>query len=122
MRYRFGVPQHTIIAHYTAMQMIGPIVGSQLIAFTINTELSLGDAVTKTTNECTKKHPVLLIVGQFIKPKGHVGEFSLGIGYFQRHYGAAIIHNAGLNTGTAAEGIDTDLLTRRQLSKGFLLN
>src|SRR5690554_6061597 len=62
MRYRFGSPQHTIITLYAPMQMIGAIVGSQLISFTINTELPFGDAVAKATNECTKKHPMLLIV------------------------------------------------------------
>src|SRR5690606_14576597 len=94
MRYRFGSPQHTIITLYAPMQMIGAIVGSQLISFTINTELPFGDAVAKATNECTKKYPMLLIVGQLIKTQGHVGQCSLGIGYFQRHNGAAIIHNA----------------------------
>jgi hypothetical protein len=107
----FGIPYTGMIACRTSVQMVRAIVHGQLIFYTVQFELTLGDTVSVTTDEGAKEWfwTVDCLVNS-VMALDDIGIVAIFVRYHDSYYGTTIISNGYFGTRFVLQDEEVGLL------------
>src|SRR5882762_5528093 len=104
------------------MQRIGAIVFGQRIFFSVDSESSIGDAISISPHDGAKIRTLVEISIEFIETKNDIVELPVLIRNPQRHDDSAVSNGAHFHAMRVRDGVEVDGLTVFGLTKAFFFN
>ena len=91
------------------MQMMGAVVGGEVVFLAVQMEAPVGDAIGAASDDATEIRTIALdVTFESVEAEGDVAEAVVSVGSFERDEGRAVIHHGSGHAVLVAQGEQGD--------------
>src|SRR5206468_9404557 len=116
---RFRVPDNFVEAFNTAVEMVLPVIYSQLVFDTVQREAAFGDAISIATDNRAKVWMTFQVSIEVVEAKNDIVKLAVAVRDFERRDNATVVGDPDFSFAAIRQSVDVCVLSVRRLSETF---